>query len=299
VWAFSDESERANRMILVVATVPPSAVHAARAHLRALLLPGQRRIHTSDESPRRRRVILDAVAHVEDVNAVAFCYRRGMGVTHVEARRTLLMAATQHVVANGASSWILDNQDPQQRARDRATITGVFRGVTDTSHPVFDHRRGSGGERYSRRSLSVVGGLAQGVLFGLGLGCGQTVERPEDAAQRPTSSRPLDNRCDEADVAVPSRFRVQSDEGSIINRLEGCRIDGRAECGFADIHHSTWSLEHPARGSHLDSAPLNLVDLDAGVTAIGQRHDVAVLHSPGTQREEVRIVCEEVEHVLR
>ena len=51
MWAFSDESERANRMILVVAMAPPSAVHAARAQLRELLLPGQRRIHTSDESP--------------------------------------------------------------------------------------------------------------------------------------------------------------------------------------------------------------------------------------------------------
>jgi hypothetical protein len=65
-----------------------------------------------------------------------------------------------------------------------------------------------------------------GVLFGFGRGCGQTVERSENPAQRPTSSRPLDNRGDEGDVVVAGRFRVQSDEGSVIDRLEGCRDDG-------------------------------------------------------------------------
>ena len=65
-----------------------------------------------------------------------------MGITHAQARRALLVAATHHVVVNRASSWILDNQDPQQRARDRATITAALRGATGVSRPVFDHRRG-------------------------------------------------------------------------------------------------------------------------------------------------------------
>lgn len=161
MWAFSDESERANRMILVVAMAPTSAVHAARAQLRELLLPGQRRIHTSDESPRRRRMILYTLTLVEDISAVAFCYRRPMGIAHVEARRALLVAATHHVVVNGASSWILDNQDPQQRARDRATITAALRGATGDSRPVFDHRRG-----YSEGMLWAAGALCWAVGAG-------------------------------------------------------------------------------------------------------------------------------------
>jgi hypothetical protein len=269
VWAFSDESERANTLILSVVIGAPPAIHQARAELRALLLPGQRRIHTSDESARRRRLVLDTIGRLVDVQATALCFRRPAGVTRVEARRVLLHAATQLVAAQRVVAWTLDDQDPAQLARDRATIARALRQLGRATLLTYDHRPSSGGERYSRRSLSVIGGLAHGVLFGLGLVCGQTVERHEDAAQRTTSSRPRDNRCDVADVAVPSRFRVQSDEGSMINRLEGCRVDGRAERGFADIHHSTGSFEHPARGSQLDSAPLNLVDLDAGVTAIG------------------------------
>jgi hypothetical protein len=62
MWAFSDESERGQRMLLAVVFVPSGALDGARAELRKLLLPGQRRIHTSDESSRRRRLLLDAVA---------------------------------------------------------------------------------------------------------------------------------------------------------------------------------------------------------------------------------------------
>lgn len=51
-------------------------------------------------------------------------------------------------------------------------------------------------------------------------------------------------------------------------------------------------------GSLLDSVAGNLVDLDAGVPAARQRHDVAVVHSRRAHREEVRIIREEIEHVL-
>ncbi len=62
MWAFSDESERAGVMLLDVVLVSPGEVAGARRSLRALLLPGQRQVHTAKESPRRRRAVLDPPA---------------------------------------------------------------------------------------------------------------------------------------------------------------------------------------------------------------------------------------------
>jgi hypothetical protein len=69
VWAFSDESERAGLSLLAVVLVAPKHANPARASMRTLLLPGQRQVHTSDES-RRRNQIVDTVARIEGLSAV-------------------------------------------------------------------------------------------------------------------------------------------------------------------------------------------------------------------------------------
>jgi hypothetical protein len=43
-------------------------------------------------------------------------------------------------VGSGATAWTLDDQDPTQRARDRASIAGALAGVDHRLHPVYDHR---------------------------------------------------------------------------------------------------------------------------------------------------------------
>ena len=60
-WAFSDESERANRMMFGIVFVEAQHTYELRRQLRALLLPGQRRVHMAKEGSRRRRIVLDAV----------------------------------------------------------------------------------------------------------------------------------------------------------------------------------------------------------------------------------------------
>lgn len=75
LWAFSDESERAGLMLVTVVLLPPGAAQDIRATMRGLLLPGQRRVHTAQESPRRRRVVLDTVARIDELAAVAIRYR--------------------------------------------------------------------------------------------------------------------------------------------------------------------------------------------------------------------------------
>jgi hypothetical protein len=141
VWAFSDESERANVIVFGVVLVPPGAVEPARTALRALLMAGERGLHTSDESARRRRVLLDTVARIEGLSAVVLRYHRPAGTGHVTARHLLLQAATGLVVGSGVSTWTLDNTDPAQRARDRASIAHALGGVDRRLRPDYDHRR--------------------------------------------------------------------------------------------------------------------------------------------------------------
>lgn len=143
MWAFSDESERAATMLVAVAVLDPKHVSPARTAMRALLLPGERRVHTAKESARRRRVILDAVAGLDGLDVTVIRYRRPAGVDHVAGRRTLIDAAAELVIAAGVTSWTLDDIPPSQRARDRNTIGHVL-ARHQTSRVVFDHRPSRG-----------------------------------------------------------------------------------------------------------------------------------------------------------
>lgn len=142
MWAFTDESERSGVMLLAVVVLAPGEVAGARRRMRRLLLPGQRRVHTAKESARRRRVVVDAVTALDGVSATILRYRRPAGVTRIAARHLLLQAATGLVVGSGVSSWVLDNQDDAQRARDRAAIAHALAGVSGHLHPVYDHHAG-------------------------------------------------------------------------------------------------------------------------------------------------------------
>jgi len=143
VWAFSDESERAAVMLLGVVLVSPGEVASARRSLRALLLPGQRQVHTAKESPRRKRTVIDTVARVEGLSAVVARYRRPAGLGRLAARHLLLQATTGLVVGSGATTWALDNQDPAQVVRGRASIAHALGGVDRRLHPAYDHRPAS------------------------------------------------------------------------------------------------------------------------------------------------------------
>jgi hypothetical protein len=141
VWAFSDESERADRMLVGVVLIPTGALDTARSRLRGLLLPGQRRIHTSNESSRRRRALLDTLARIENLTGVVLAFRRPPGTDRVAGRRRLLTAATEQVVHRGVTAWILDDLPPSQRMRDRASVEAALRVLTTGPVPVYDHRR--------------------------------------------------------------------------------------------------------------------------------------------------------------
>jgi len=142
MWAFSDESERANKLIMAVVFASPSEVHDARVAMRGLLLPGQQRLHTSDESARRRRALLDAVARIGGLDAVALRLRRPKGADRVACRRVLVEAAARLVLEHGATAWTLDDMPPAARNRDRNTIGHAVANLPTNPgrRLVYDHR---------------------------------------------------------------------------------------------------------------------------------------------------------------
>ncbi len=140
MWAFSDEGERAAVMLVAVVVVSPAEIGNARTSLRDLLLPGQRRVHTAKEPPRRRKAALDVVARIDGLSATVLRYRRPAGVDHVTGRRILLEVSTSLIVQQGVTAWTLDDMPPSERARDR-NIIGQALARSAARHVTFDHRR--------------------------------------------------------------------------------------------------------------------------------------------------------------
>ena len=60
VHAFVDESQRV-RYTICAAVISPNNLRTVRQGLRSMLLPRQSRLHFVNESPQRRRILLDAM----------------------------------------------------------------------------------------------------------------------------------------------------------------------------------------------------------------------------------------------
>jgi hypothetical protein len=122
-WAFSDESRRPGVMYVGLVVVETHAVVAARRTLHTLLMPGQRRLHLTDERAGRRSQILNAVS---DLSVEALILRTPTsGTSIVRARRRLLAACVEELVARGVGRWTLDGVEAIQRDRDRADISAA------------------------------------------------------------------------------------------------------------------------------------------------------------------------------
>jgi hypothetical protein len=94
-------------------------------------------VHTSDESARRRRQLLDVVAGL-DASALVFTIRRPADLRRAEARSRLLAVAAAGVVGRQVVTWILDDQHPAQAARDRQDLEQALRDAPN--RPLYDHR---------------------------------------------------------------------------------------------------------------------------------------------------------------
>ncbi len=130
--AFLDESRRDAHYIVCVAMVVVEELESARKVLRALRLPGQRRIHFAAESDRRRRKLLSEIAELDLTTAIYSIRHSGDTV----ARTLILAAMVPDLRSRGVVRLVIESRESQDR-RDRVDL---YRAVGPDPDPAFTYR---------------------------------------------------------------------------------------------------------------------------------------------------------------
>lgn len=113
--AFVDESKRKG-FSLIRCDVPLTDVDAIRSDLRALLRPGQRRIHFYKESPTTRSAVFRVIARY-DVRTTVFTSRQ-----HESLARPTCLVSMGADAASSRVSHLTIEADETQRERDRQAL---------------------------------------------------------------------------------------------------------------------------------------------------------------------------------
>jgi hypothetical protein len=144
VTAYVDESESnqtadPGTYILAAAVLPLSRHEEARSILRALLLPGQRKLHWYDDrgEPRRRKII-EAIAQLEGQHLVVI--RSGDPAVAPERRRRLCMKQLLWELEQlGVGHAWLEARERKQNARDRRLLDQLRASRHMTAQLRMDH----------------------------------------------------------------------------------------------------------------------------------------------------------------
>ncbi len=127
---FVDESKKSD-YLLVAAVFLPGDVEVARKAIRALHMPGQRRLHMVKESPARQGTILSTIA---GLGAEVTIYEAGAGYrTNITRRTACLTRLIEDAAGAGHSRLILEPEVGEQE-RDRRLLFEQTRrlGCADT-----------------------------------------------------------------------------------------------------------------------------------------------------------------------
>lgn len=143
--AFVDESSSQRgpglqEYLIAAALLEDDHEESARESLRPLLLRGQVKLHWSDESERRRREIVNAVATLGVLNVI---------VSHVSApqrkterfRRKCLEVLYYELAGAGVTEMTLESRSGSQDKSDRAHLVGLQNQGRSKALRV-EHRRG-------------------------------------------------------------------------------------------------------------------------------------------------------------
>ncbi|WP_147375272.1 hypothetical protein [Jiangella rhizosphaerae] len=117
--AFVDESFSTD-YVVAAAVVPAADVNAARAALRGVLRPGQRRIHFKDERPRREDQVLSVIESLE-VTATVYVTKNER-----KARGVCLERMVPDLAAAGVSRLVLERDESLVRF-DRQVLARLTR----------------------------------------------------------------------------------------------------------------------------------------------------------------------------
>jgi hypothetical protein len=152
---FVDESKQRD-YLLVAAAIMPGDLAGARRTLRALVMPGQRRLHMKKESDARRHTIIDAIT---STGASATIYDAGRrGRRELDAREGCLRALVVDLAAARHQMLVLE-QDDSLLWWDQQRLIEITRqaGCRDTLR--YEHRRGEheAAPGLTRRNRMVLG----------------------------------------------------------------------------------------------------------------------------------------------
>lgn len=143
--AYIDESSAVRsatrqEYLIGAALIPVDRSDGIREHLRSLTLPGQIKLHWTDESEARRRAIVESIGSLAPMTVV---------VTHVSermrknerCRRKCLELLYYDMAGMGVFDLLLEHRSDVQNKRDRAHIVGLQNQGLDQRIRI-GHRRG-------------------------------------------------------------------------------------------------------------------------------------------------------------
>jgi len=133
IHAFVDESQRGPYVVCAV-LVAPKELAAMRTALRAMLMPGQRRLHFTQERVQRRRGLLSEMAELP------FRARIYQSKAKEPLARTLAMDALLQDLANlEGRRLVMERREHSQDRRERQQIVKAINTGGAPAGLVYDH----------------------------------------------------------------------------------------------------------------------------------------------------------------
>lgn len=134
---FVDESKQRD-YLLVAAVISPTALDTTRKAIRALVMPGQRRIHMKKEGSPRRSAIIDTII---GAGVRATIYNAGHPARHeLTARAACIRAVVADAAAQGHRMLVLE-QDDGLIHHDRRTLYAAVHAAGCQDSLRYEHRR--------------------------------------------------------------------------------------------------------------------------------------------------------------
>jgi hypothetical protein len=134
---FVDESRRGGVYLLAAAEVRSTELAGTRSALRALCLPGMRRVHFQAEGDSRRRDLLSQL--ISTRSRVTIYRGRGPAEATRVACLRLLVA---EVIAKGGRRLVLESRGEPGDRSDRTVIAATLRqGCADPDRLTYEHLR--------------------------------------------------------------------------------------------------------------------------------------------------------------
>ena len=118
------------------ALIDPRDLAAARARLRAMLLPGQRRLHFNQERPPRRRSLLSAIS---DLDIRVRLYESTE--KQETARRQIMASLLADLVDLGCRRIVIESRNYSQNENERRAIATAIRLGHAPENLIYDHMR--------------------------------------------------------------------------------------------------------------------------------------------------------------